>query len=492
MIFTNIIAVLMVSAFIALLVGKRFARTLPYIAAIGVLISFALLAHFASNHHDLFHQAMPLVSVPWISSLGIEYATFIDSLSFILVALTLILALVCILVSVSEISQYQNFYYFNLLAALAGIVGVFAAADLFLFFFFWEVMLLPMTALIAIWGHENRRYAAIKFFIFTQVSSLLMLVAIIVMAFIYQQQFGDISFNYFDWQQLNIAMPLQYWLMLGFFVAFAVKLPSFPFHTWLPDAHTQAPTAGSVLLAGVLLKTGAYGLMRFVLPLFEQAATHFAPVAIALGVISIVYGAVMAFAQTDFKRLVAYSSISHMGFITLALFSFSPIAYHGAIVTLVAHGLSSAALFAMAGMLYQRLHTRDLKKMGGLFASAPRMGGMLLAFVAGAFGMPGLLNFVGEFMTLTGTFTHHPIATAFAATAMIGSAIYGMYLFQQSFQGKPQENVKIPDLRAHEWLLCSLLFGLLLYLGLFPQALLMHFDSIYPSVADAQLIGGKL
>ncbi|WP_394175474.1 complex I subunit 4 family protein [Thalassotalea litorea] len=492
MIFTNIIIILMFTALVALLVGKKFARSLPYVASAGVLTSFVMLAQFANHHQDLFHQAMPLVSVPWISSLGIEYATFIDSLSFILVALTLILALVCILVSVTEIKQHLNFYYFNLLAALAGIIGVFAAADLFLFFFFWEVMLLPMTALIAIWGHENRRYAAIKFFIFTQVSSLLMLVAIIVMAFIYQQQFGQFSFNYFEWQQLDIAMPLQTWLMFGFFVAFAVKLPSFPFHTWLPDAHTQAPTAGSVLLAGVLLKTGAYGLMRFVLPLFEQASIQFAPIAITLGVISIIYGAVMAFAQTDFKRLVAYSSISHMGFVTLALFSFSPIAYHGAIVTLVAHGLSSAALFAMAGMLYQRLHTRDLNKMGGLFASAPRMGGMLLAFVAGAFGMPGLLNFVGEFMTLTGTFANHPVATALAATAMIGSAIYGMYLFQQSFQGKPVTHSAVEDLRGHEWLLCSILFGLLLYLGLFPQSLLMHFDAIYPTVADAQLIGGKL
>ncbi|TKB43428.1 complex I subunit 4 family protein [Thalassotalea mangrovi] len=491
MILTNIIAILMLVALVSLIIGSKFSRSLPYLAAGSVVLCFFLLARFASNNHDIFHQAMPLLSVPWITSLGIDYATFIDSLSFILVALTLILALVCILVSVNEIQHHHNFYYFNLLTALAGIIGVFAAADLFLFFFFWEVMLLPMTALIAIWGHENRRYAAIKFFIFTQVSSLLMLVAIIIMAFIHQQQFGEISFNYFDWQRLNLSMPLQYWLMLGFFIAFAVKLPSFPFHTWLPDAHTQAPTAGSVLLAGVLLKTGAYGLMRFVLPLFEQATVEFAPIAIALGVISIIYGAVMAFAQSDFKRLVAYSSISHMGFVTLALFSFSSIAYHGAIVTIVAHGLSSAALFSMAGILYQRLHTRELSKMGGLFASAPRMGGMLLVFVAAAFGMPGLLNFVGEFMTLTGTFASHPVATVLAATAMIGSAIYGMYLFQGSFQGKPHAGVQIADLLAHEWLLCGLLFALLLYLGLFPQSLLMHFEAIYPA-ANITVTGGKL
>ena len=432
-----------------------------------------------------FSSLQVLVRLPWIKSFNIEYALALDYLSVVLVLLTLFLAIICILVSWQEIQTKTGFYYFNLLASIAGIIGVFTAVDMFLFFFFWEVMLLPMTALIAIWGHENRHIAAIKFFIFTQVSSLLMLVAIVAMAIIHSQQAGLLSFFYPDWLTLELPASISTYLMLGFFLAFAVKLPSVPVHSWLPDAHTQAPTAGSVLLAGVLLKTGAYGLIRFVLLLFPQASIEFAPVAATLGVVSILYGAKMAFAQQDFKRLVAYSSISHMGFVMLALFSFNAIAYQGAVLTLVAHGLSSAALFALAGVIYSRIHSRDLSNMGGFWQSAPRMGGFALAFSAAAFGLPGLANFVAEFFSLVGAYQRFPIITMLAALGLIGSAIYGMVLFQNTFQAKKQvggvgsekEKIKnIKDLSNRELLVFSSLLLLLVIIGFYPNIVLTFFQ----------------
>jgi len=333
--------------------------------------------------------------------------------------------------------------------------------------------LLPMTALIAIWGHENRYFAATKFFIFTQVSSLLMLVSIISVAYLHYQHFGYFSFYYQDWLALNLPLEIDTWLMLGFFIAFAVKLPSFPVHSWLPDAHTQAPTAGSVILAGVLLKTGAYGLIRFVIQLFPNASEYFAPIAATLGVISILYGAKMAFAQSDFKRLVAYSSISHMGFVMLALFTFNAVAYQGAIITIFAHGISSAALFSLAGIVYARIHTRDISKMGGFWRTAPRMGGFALLYTGAAFGLPGLANFIGEFLSLVGAFQAFPLLTIFAALGLIGSAIYGMVLFQNSFQGPSV--CEVGDINARESIIFVGLSALLLLVGLFPNLILGYF-----------------
>ncbi|TWX56356.1 NADH-quinone oxidoreductase subunit M [Colwellia hornerae] len=448
---------------------KLQAKWLSLLAVLVLSCCFLLLVYCSEKN---FQQLQLFARVPWIRSFNIDYALALDQLSITLIILTFFLAVICILVSWQEIQKKTGFYYFNLLATFAGILGVFCAVDMFLFFFFWEVMLLPMTAIIAVWGHEKRYFAAVKFFIFTQVSSLLMLVAIIAMAYIHQQQTGDLSFYYQDWLMLDIKLDVAQYLMLGFFIAFAVKLPSVPVHSWLPDAHTQAPTAGSVLLAGVLLKTGAYGLIRFVIFLFPQASENFAPIAVTLAVISIIYGAKMAFAQNDFKRLVAYSSISHMGFVMLAIFSFNEIAYQGAIVTMVAHGLSSAALFALAGIIYQRVHSRNLTDMGGFWQSAPRMGGFGLAFAAAAFGLPGLANFVGEFLSLVGAFQVFPIMVIFAALGLIGSAIYAMVLFQNTFQGVPSKLVE--DLSLREICICSSLLVSLIILGLYPNILLRY------------------
>jgi len=467
MIISLLIFALILSGALSWLAESRKAGSAKMVALLAtVFLAIMFIAYLLSTDQD-FSQLVMLADVSWIETFNIRYSIALDYLSIMLLLLTFLLLLVAVLISWREITHRVGFYYFNLMLTIAGIIGVFTAVDLFLFFFFWEVMLLPMTALIAIWGHENRHFAAIKFFIFTQVSSLLMLVAIIVMAYLHQQQVGQLSFAYQDWLTLKLPNELAYYMMLGFFIAFAVKLPSFPVHSWLPDAHTQAPTAGSVLLAGILLKTGAYGLIRFVIVLFPQASAEFAPIAAILALASILYGAKMAFAQTDFKRLVAYSSISHMGFVMLALFSFNANAFQGAIITLVAHGLSSAALFAFAGMIYARIHSRDLAMMGGFWKSAPLMGGFALAFAASAFGLPGLANFVGEFFSLIGSYQRFPVITIFAALGIIGSAIYGMLLFQSSFQG-PAKHAFI-DLTIRESFIAISLFSALLVLGLFPN-----------------------
>ena len=432
------------------------------------LIGILLFSLYLGTLRDLGGTSS--LSWDWFARFNIHFALLYDGLALLLVVMTLALAILAVAVSWRDIEQQRGFFHFNLMFSVAGIIGVFLAADLFLFFLFWEVMLLPMTALILIWGHENRRYAAIKFFIFTQASSLLMLVAIIALALQHQSQTGELSFNIAELQMLSLSSNLEFWLMLGFFIAFAVKLPMVPLHSWLPDAHTQAPTAGSVLLAGILLKTGAYGLIRIVLPLFPQATMDFAPVAVSLGVISIIYGALMAYSQTDFKRLVAYSSISHMGFVLLALFSWHEVALQGAILTIVAHGISSAALFSMAGMIQHRIHSRELGKMGGMWASAPKMATVTLIFVMAGIGMPGMANFNGELFTLLGSYQTFPIQTIIAALAIIGSAVYGLHLFQRTFQGPA--NTEVTDLHMREVVYTSLLVVALLYFGLQPHLVL--------------------
>lgn len=467
---TFIMLALLVAGAFAWALEKQWQGAAKWLALVVLALLATVFAIFVFSHISNFETLQVLTKVSWIKTFNIEYSIALDQLSIVLIALTWLLAIICVLVSWREIKHQVGFYYFNLLATIAGIIGVFVAVDMFLFFFFWEVMLLPMTALIAIWGHENRRFAAIKFFIFTQVSSLLMLVAIIATGYFHLLQTGELSFYYLDWLALDMPLSMTQYLMLGFFIAFAVKLPLVPVHSWLPDAHTQAPTAGSVLLAGVLLKTGAYGLIRFVIFLFPQASVQFAPIAATLAVVSIIYGAKMAFAQQDFKRLVAYSSISHMGFVMLALFAFNTIAYQGAIITLVAHGLSSAALFSMAGMIYQRIHSRNLADMGGFWNSAPRMGGFALAFAGAAFGLPGLANFIGEFFSLVGVFQVMPVFAVIAAFGLIGSAIYGMVLFQSSFQGEAKQDVI--DLGHRELVICGSLFLMLLVIGLYPNLLL--------------------
>jgi len=421
----------------------------------------------------------------WIPRFGISVYLYLDGLSLMLVALTLFLGIVAIASSWTEIKDRSGFFQFNLMWTLAGVIGVFTALDLFLFFLFWEVMLIPMYFLIAIYGHENRGYAAMKFFLFTQISGLLMLLAIVVLVYQNYATSGVITFDYHALLEADIPADMAYWLMVGFFVAFVVKLPGVPFHTWLPDAHTQAPTAGSVLLAGIMLKTGAYGLLRFVVPLFPEAALDFRWPAMFLGAVSVVYGGYMAFSQTDFKRLVAYSSVSHMGFVLIGIFAWNQMAVQGSIVQMLAHGFSSAALFMLAGALQERLHSREMSDMGGLWVHAPRMGVVTLFFVVASLGMPGLGTFVGEFLVLMGAFQVDVGLTVAAALGIVFAAVYSLSLMQRAFQGPPNPAVAaMPDFGAREMTVMILMMIGLILLGIFPQPVL---DLAMPTLAGLGL-----
>ncbi len=408
----------------------------------------------------------------WIPRFGIGFHLAMDGLSLLLISLTVLLGFMAISSSWTEIKHRQGFYFFNLLACLAGTVGIFLAVDLFLFFFFWELMIIPMYFLISIWGHENRTYAAIKFMIFTQTSGLLLLLSIVALVLIHRNHSGAATFDYFELLNTSIKPEVAFWLMLGFFMAFTVKLPMVPFHTWLPDAHTQAPTGGSVILAGVMLKTGAYGLLRFVIPLFPEAAHQFAPIAMLLGTIGVVYAAMMAFAQSDLKRLIAYTSVSHMGFILLGIFSWNLIALQGSVVTMLAHGISAAALFMIAGALQERLHTRGMRYMGGLWPLLPRLSALALFFALASLGLPGLGNFIGEFLVLQGAFSVNLLLTVVATLALILAPVYALNMIQKVFYGPQSHNSPLSDFNRREWVSLAILVLATVWLGLAPQTVL--------------------
>ncbi|MFT5692775.1 MAG: NADH-quinone oxidoreductase subunit M [Oceanicoccus sp.] len=482
MVMVNLIVILLAGGVLAVL-SERIHQNAPrWVALAVVAVDLVYLAShlLAIGGADLFQVPDPgnpsswlmHYSVPWIPAFGISIELAMDGLSLLMVLLTLVLGAVAISSSWTDVKTHRGFFEANLLWTLAGVLGVFLSLDLFLFFLFWEVMLIPMYFMIAIWGHEKRAYASMKFFIFTQASGLLMLVAILGLATVYHTATGQWSFSYFDLLNTKMDEQTAYWLMLGFFVAFVVKLPGFPFHTWLPDAHTQAPTAGSVILAGILLKTGAYGLIRFAVPLFPQASMDFSQVAIILGAAGIVYGAVLAFGQTDFKRLVAYSSVSHMGFVLLGVYAWNELALQGAVMQMVAHGFSTAALFMIAGSLQERLHTRDMRKMGGLWQNMPRMGAVAMFFVVASLGLPGLGNFVAEFLILVGLFQVDPWMTVIAALGLITGAAYSLILMQRSFQGTPDDSRNVSDFGAREMFTMGVMMAALVWLGIYPQPVL--------------------
>jgi NADH-quinone oxidoreductase subunit M len=456
-----------------------------------LVVALLLMTLFGTNAPEEILMAgvsshwIEVVDIPWIPRFGISFLFGMDGLALLMVSLTVFLGFVAILSSWSEISHNTGFFQFNLMCTLAGVVGVFISLDLFLFFVFWEVMLIPMYLLIAIWGHENKSYAATKFFLFTQVSSLLMLIAILGLVLANSIETGIVTFSYFDLLAHSLSGDLAWYLMLGFFVAFVVKLPGFPFHSWLPDAHTQAPTAASVLLAGILLKTGAYGLLRFTVPLFPEASMELAPVAMLLGAVGIVYGALLAFSQTDFKRLVAYSSVSHMGFVLLGIYAWTELTIQGSVLQMVAHGISTAALFMTAGALQQRLHTRDMREMSGLWQEMPRMGAIAMFFIVASLGMPGLGNFVGEFLILMGAFPVNIPLTILAALGLITGAVYALIAMQRVFQGTPVSNRSLADFDGRELTaMIPMMLGLL-WLGLYPQPVL---DLVNPVLASLHLV----
>ncbi|URJ23348.1 NADH-quinone oxidoreductase subunit M [Blochmannia endosymbiont of Camponotus sp. C-003] len=398
-----------------------------------------LLNVYPPTEHMLARWQLEYI-YPWVPRFGISVHLALDGFSLLMVTLTGLLGCMAVLCSWCEIQRYQGLFYLNLLWILGGVIGVFLSIDMFLFFFFWEIMLIPMYFLISLWGHQevnksDRINTAIKFVVYTQFSGLFMLLSIITLVSINHDIHGVWSFNYQDLLNILIPVHMEYLIMLGFFFAFAVKMPIVPFHVWLPDVHGQAPTAGSVDLAGILIKTAAYGFFRFVLPLFPCASKSFAPIAMCLGLLNIFYGAFMAFAQTDCKRLIAYTSISHMGFVLIAIYSGAQLSYQGAVIQMISHSLSVSGMFILCGQLYERTHTRDMRLMGGLWSRMHLMPAFSLCLAAATLGLPGTGNFIGEITILFGNFRAAPITTIIASFGIILSSIYSLILMQRIYYG---------------------------------------------------------
>lgn len=422
--------------------------------------------------------------VDWIPQLGVSWHLGVDGISLLLVVLTTILVPIALAASTGITDRVRMFMAMTLLLE-AGLIGVFLALDLFLFFVFFEVILVPMAFIIGIWGSENRIYAAVKFFLYTALGSAMMLAGIIALAFIHRSQFGALSFDYTELLQLSLTGTQQAWLFVAFALAFAIKVPMFPLHTWLPDAHVQAPTAGSVLLAGVLLKMGTYGFLRFNLPLFPEASVDFIPVMAVLAVVGIVYGAIVAIVQSDLKKLVAYSSVSHMGFIVLGVFALTSQGLQGGVIQMVNHGLTTGALFLLVGMMYERRHTKEIRAYGGVAKSMPIFAGVFLLVAFASIGLPGLNGFIGEFLILIGSYATLPVYAIVAASGVILAAIYLLWAYERVFTGPITipENEALKDLSLRETLIFVPLVALIIVLGVYPKFAL---DVIEPST-DAVL-----
>ena len=403
------------------------AASLAFVASLGLLLAFERNAEF--QFREEFN---------WLPGVGAKYLMAVDGIAVLLIVLTTLLSLIAIVWSWDTVNKRTREYYIALLLLETGMLGVFMALDLFLFYIFWELMLIPMALLIGIWGSSNRVYASVKFFLYTLFGSLLMLVAIVAT---YQQYFNATGIRTLDVLQLAsqpgiYSREFQFWVFAAFFIAFAVKVPLFPFHTWLPDAHVEAPTAASVILAAVMLKMGGYGLLRFNLPLYPEATRIWQPWIILLSVIAILYGAFVALVQPDMKKLIAYSSVSHMGFVTLGIFVLNTQGLDGAMMVMLAHGFNTGALFLLVGVIYERSHTRQISAFGGLASRMPAYAGYFTLFMFASIGLPGLSGFVGEFLVVLGTWDYNPWAAVFTFSVVIFAAWYMMWMFQRVVWGR--------------------------------------------------------
>jgi len=417
----------------------------------------------------------------WIPAFGISYFVGVDGISLLLVVLTGFLTPIALLGSWESVHRKTKAFAMFILLLEAAMIGVFISLDLFLFYVFWDAMLIPMYFLIGIWGYDRRIYAAVKFLLYTMAGSVLMLLAILGLAYLHSTATGSYSFDLLQLYDLSIAPKTQVWFFLAFALAFAIKVPLFPFHTWLPDAHVEAPTAGSVILAGVLLKMGTYGLVRFAFPLFPAAAQLFAPILATLAVVGIIYGALVAMVQPDMKKLVAYSSVSHLGFVVLGISAMNMQGVQGAVYQMLNHGVSTGGLFLIVGMLSDRRHTRLISEYGGLKKVTPHLVAAFLIITLSSIGLPGLNGFVGEFLILLGAFRWNPKMAAFAATGVILSATYMLWMFQRVNYGPVtnEKNAKLVDLRPREWFVIVPIIAMAILMGVLPNLFL---KPIEPSV----------
>jgi len=479
-ILTLLLAVPLTGAVACLVGPERRARwTALATTLVALALSLPLFWTFSTGTAEFQNAA----SFPWIERWGISYAVGLDGISLLMLLLTTVLMPLVVAGSFSQIGRRERAFYASLLILMMGMLGVFVSLDLFLFYVFWEVMLIPMYMIIGIWGGKRRIYSAVKFFLFTAAGSLLMLVAIVALVHLHQQQFGEASFAYADLLRLSIPPRLQLWLFGAFGLAFAIKVPLFPLHTWLPDAHVEAPTAGSVILAGILLKMGVYGFLRFAIPLFPSAAMNRGVIAVILllGLIGIVYAAWVAAVQPDAKKLIAYTSVAHLGFVMLGVFALTPQGLEGAILQMVNHGISTGALFLLIGMIYERRHTRLIADFGGLARVMPFFAMALTVVALSSIGLPGTNGFVGEFLILVGTFQRYPVVAVLATTGVIFAAAYMLPMVQRIILNPLTDdaNRELSDLDGRERAVLAPLLGLILLIGVYPQPFL---DRISPSV----------
>jgi NADH-quinone oxidoreductase subunit M len=473
-----------IGAVLLLFFNRDHVRSIRAFALIVTILTFVfslqLVARFDSRNPD-FQFAL---KIPWVPSLGIDYSMGIDGISLFLILLTTLLTPLAVLASWSIHDRLKEYFIFMLLLE-TGMIGVFASLDLFLFYVFWEIMLVPMYFLIGVWGGERRIYAAIKFVLYTMIGSVLMLVAIIALYVMHGDATGTFTFSYPQIQsaiasgRMVLAPRIELWLFLAFFLAFAVKVPLFPLHTWLPDAHVEAPTAGSVLLAGVLLKMGTYGLVRFNLPLFPQISHLFAPLISFLAIVGIIYGALVAMVQPDMKKLVAYSSVSHLGFVVLGIFSFTTQGMEGAVYQMLNHGVSTGALFLLVGVIYDRRHTRLIEEFGGLANRMPLYAAFFLVVTLASIGLPGLNGFVGEFLILLGTFGVNHARAAVAAVGVILSAVYMLWMYQRVIWGEinNERNANLSDLVGRERAMLIPLLIVMVWMGVYSNHFLRRMDA---------------
>jgi NADH-quinone oxidoreductase subunit M len=468
----------LIGAVLLLFVPRSQHDSVKSIALITAFITFLLSIWMYSMFDPVANGMQFEVNIPWIPGFGINYHLGIDGISLLLIMLTTVLSAVVMLSSWKAITTGIKGYYISMLLLETGMIGVFVSLDLFLFYVFWEAMLIPMYFIIGVWGGPKKIYAAIKFILFTMFGSLLMLVALIYLFFMYYNFSGEYSFDMLKMYDMPIPMRAQIYIFLAFALAFAIKVPIWPFHTWLPDAHVEAPTAGSVILAGVLLKMGTYGFVRICLPMFPEATLKFIPLISILAIIGIIYGALVAMVQRDVKSLVAFSSVSHLGFVMLGMMALNTQGLEGSVIQMINHGISTGGLFLIVGMIYERRHTRMIADFGGLSKSMPTWSAFFMIVGLSSIGLPLTNGFVGEFLILLGTFHSNQVYAILAASGVILAACYMLWMLQRVIFGKLTNpaNEKVKDLDAREKLVLIPLVIVIFWIGIYPRPFLVRME----------------
>ena len=483
-ILSTIVAVPALGAILLLFVRGDEEQSAPIARAVALVVSVLVFAETLllwSRFNAASADFQFVERHAWIPAFGIDYFVGVDGISLLLLVLTGFLTPLALLSSWESVHRRTRTFCIFVLLLESAMMGVFVSLDLFLFYVFWDAMLVPMYFLIGIWGYERRVYAAVKFILYTMAGSVLMLLAILSLAYVHYSTRGSYSFDLLELYDLPLNLHQQFWMFLAFVVAFAIKVPLFPFHTWLPDAHVEAPTAGSVILAGVLLKMGTYGLVRFAFPLFPNAAAYFAPWLAVLAIVGIVYGALVAMVQPDMKKLVAYSSVSHLGFVVLGIAALNMQGVQGAVYQMLNHGVSTGGLFIIVGMLSDRRHTRLISEYGGLKKVMPHLVAAFLLVTLSSIGLPGMNGFVGEFLILLGAYRASPAMAAVAATGVILSATYMLWMFQRVNYGTVtnEKNERLPDLQPREWAAIVPIIATAVLMGVLPNLFLRPIE---PSV----------